>query len=80
MPVTLIFYLFYLEGHSTRKFTLKKKKKIMDKKLDTPSTLREYDTVGIANWFFHENSWFGQFRHALSKCAKSGVKTPKIKI
>ena len=29
--------------------------------------LREYDTVGIANWFFHENSWFGQFRHALSK-------------
>jgi hypothetical protein len=52
----------------------------MDKKLDTPSTLREYDTVGIANWFFHENSWFGQFRHALSKCAKSGVKTPKIKI
>jgi hypothetical protein len=26
--------------------------------------LREYDTVGIANWFFHENSWFGQFRHA----------------
>jgi hypothetical protein len=52
----------------------------MDKKLDTPSTLRDYDTVGIANWFFHENSWFGQFRHALSKCAKSGVKTPKIKI
>jgi hypothetical protein len=24
-------------------------------------SLREYDTVGIANWFFHENSWFGQF-------------------
>ena len=38
MPVTLIFYLFYLEGHITRKFTLKTKKKSMDKKLDTPST------------------------------------------
>ena len=36
MPVTLI---FYLEGHITRKFTLKKKKS-MDKKLDTPSTIR----------------------------------------
>jgi hypothetical protein len=32
--------------------------------------LREYDTVGIANWFFHENLWCGQFRHALSKYAK----------
>ena len=38
MPVTLIFYLFYLEGHITRKFTLKNKNKSMDKKLDTPST------------------------------------------
>jgi hypothetical protein len=38
MQVTLIFYLFYLEGHITRKFTLKNKKKSMDKKLDTPST------------------------------------------
>jgi hypothetical protein len=37
------------------------------------STLREYDTVGIANWFFHENSWFGQFRHALSKYAKKNI-------
>jgi hypothetical protein len=35
MQVTLIFYLFYLEGHITRKFTLKNKKKSMDKKLDT---------------------------------------------
>ena len=35
--------------------------------------LREYDTVGIANWFFHENSWFGQFRHALSKYAKKNI-------
>jgi hypothetical protein len=40
MQVTLIFYLFYLEGHITRKLTLKNKKKSMDKKLDTPSTLR----------------------------------------
>ena len=40
MLVTLIFYLFYLEGHITKKFTLKNKKKSMDKKLDTPSTLR----------------------------------------
>ena len=40
MPVTLIFYFFYLEGHITRKFTLKNKNKSMDKKLDTPSTLR----------------------------------------
>ena len=79
MPVTLIFFLFYLVFYKEVYFK-KKKKKIMDKKLDTPSTLRDYDTVGIANWFFHENSWFGQFRHALSKCAKSGVKTPKIKI
>ena len=39
MPVTIIFYFFYLEGHITRKFTLKKKKS-MDNKLDTPSTLR----------------------------------------
>ena len=39
MPVTLIFYLFYLEGHITRKFTLKNKNKSMDKKLDTLSTL-----------------------------------------
>jgi hypothetical protein len=38
MQVTLIFYLFYLERHITRKFTLKNKKKSMDKKLDTPST------------------------------------------
>ena len=35
--------------------------------------LREYDTVGIANWFFHESSWFGQFRHALSKYAKKNI-------
>ena len=35
--------------------------------------LREYDTVGIAKWFFHENSWFGQFRHALSKYAKKNT-------
>ena len=40
MPVTLIFYLFYLEGHITRKLTLKNKKKSLDTKLDTPSTLR----------------------------------------
>jgi hypothetical protein len=39
MPVTIMFYLFYLEGHITRKFTLKNKKS-MDNKLDTPSTLR----------------------------------------
>jgi hypothetical protein len=38
MQVTLIFYLFYLERHITRKFTLKNQKKSMDKKLDTPST------------------------------------------
>ena len=37
------------------------------------SDLREYDTVGIADWFFHENSWFGQFRHALSKYAKKNI-------
>ena len=37
------------------------------------SVLREYDTVGIVNWFFHENSWFGQFRHALSKYAKKNI-------
>jgi hypothetical protein len=35
--------------------------------------LREYDTVGIANWFFHEHSWCGQFRHALSKYAKKNI-------
>jgi hypothetical protein len=35
--------------------------------------LREYDSVGIAKWFFHENSWFGQFRHALSKYAKKNI-------
>ena len=40
MQVTLIFYLFYLEGHITRKLTLKNPKKYIDKKLDTPSTLR----------------------------------------
>jgi hypothetical protein len=33
MQVTLIFYLFYLEGHITRKLTLKNQKKSMDKKL-----------------------------------------------
>jgi hypothetical protein len=32
------FIFFYLEGHITRKFTLKNKKKSMDKKFDTPST------------------------------------------
>ena len=37
------------------------------------SLLREYDTVGIAKWFFHENSWVGQFRHALSKYAKKNI-------
>jgi hypothetical protein len=37
------------------------------------TSLREYDTVGIAKWFFHENSWFGQFRHALSKYAKKNI-------
>ena len=37
------------------------------------SSLREYDTVGIAKWFFHENSCFGQFRHALSKYAKKNI-------
>jgi hypothetical protein len=35
--------------------------------------LREYDTVVIANWFFHENSWCGQFRHAFSKYAKKNI-------
>jgi hypothetical protein len=35
--------------------------------------LREYDTVGIANGFFDENSSFGQFRHALSKYAKKNI-------
>ena len=40
MQVTLIFYLFYLEGHITRKLTLKNKKKSMGKKLVTPFTLR----------------------------------------
>ena len=35
--------------------------------------LREYHTVGIANWFFHENSWCGQFRHALSKYAMKNI-------
>jgi hypothetical protein len=34
------FLSFYLEGHIARKFTLKKNKKSMDKKLDTLSTLR----------------------------------------
>jgi hypothetical protein len=34
MPVTIIFSSFYLEGHITRKLTLKKKrKKSMNKKL-----------------------------------------------
>jgi hypothetical protein len=36
-------------------------------------SLREYDTVVMAKWFFHENSWFGQFRHALSKYAKKKI-------
>ena len=36
-------------------------------------SLREYDTVGIAKWIVHENSWFGQFRHALSKYAKKNI-------
>ena len=40
---------------------------------NTGYTLREYDTVGIASWFFHENLWFGQFRHALSKYAKKNI-------
>jgi hypothetical protein len=35
--------------------------------------LGEYDTVGIAKWFFDENLWFGQFRHALSKYAKKNI-------
>ena len=34
---------------------------------------KEYDTVGIANWFFHENSWLGQFRYALSKYANKNI-------
>jgi hypothetical protein len=34
------FYLFYLEGIFPMRFTLRNKKKSMDKKLDTPSTLR----------------------------------------
>jgi hypothetical protein len=41
MLVTLIFYLVYLEGHITKKLTLKNQKKSMDTKLDTPSTLRQ---------------------------------------
>jgi hypothetical protein len=28
---------------------------------------------GIAKWFFHEKSWFGQFRHALSKYEKKNI-------
>ena len=35
--------------------------------------LREYDTVGIAKRFLHENSWFGQFWHTLSKYAKKNI-------
>jgi hypothetical protein len=27
----------------------------------------------LPTWFFHENSWFGQFRHALSKYAKKNI-------
>ena len=38
-----------------------------------PAALKEYDTVGIAKWFVHENSWFGQLRHALSKYAKKNI-------
>jgi hypothetical protein len=32
-----------------------------------------YSRLGIAKWFFHENSGFGQFRHALSKYAKKNI-------
>ena len=52
MLVTLIFYLVYLEGHITKKLTLKNQKKSMDTKLDTPSTLRqiqEFNTM-IMDW------------------------------
>jgi hypothetical protein len=56
MPVTLIFYLFYLEGHITRKFTLKTKKKSMDKKLDTLARRHVSDVC---------KSDFGHVGHAL---------------
>ena len=41
--------------------------------IQVTACLREYDTVGFTNWFFDENSWFGQFRHALSKYAKTNI-------
>ena len=41
--------------------------------IQVTACLREYDTVGFANWFFDENSWFGQFQHALSKYAKKNI-------
>jgi hypothetical protein len=41
--------------------------------IQVTACLREYDTVGFTNWFFDENSWFGQFRHALSKYAKKNI-------